>query len=41
LDIVDSGFRVGTNVRLSNVTVNIHRIFELTGTTSVLNIDTT
>jgi anti-sigma B factor antagonist len=41
LEIVDSCHRVGTNVRLSNVPVNVHRVFELTGTTSVLNIDTT
>ena len=39
LDIVDRCQRVGTNVRLTNVPANIHRVFELTGTTGLLNID--
>ena len=40
LEIVDRCQRVGTNLRLTNVPANIHRIFELTRTTSMLNIDT-
>ena len=40
LEILDRCQRVGTTLRLTNVPADIHRIFELTGTTSVLNIDT-
>jgi anti-sigma B factor antagonist len=40
LHILDRCQRVGTNLRLTNVPANIHRVFELTGTTSVLNIAT-
>jgi len=40
LQINDRCHRVGTNLRLTNVPANIHRVFELTGTTGVLNIDT-
>ena len=39
LETLDRCHRVGTNLRLTNVPADIHRIFELTGTTSVLNID--
>jgi anti-sigma B factor antagonist len=40
LEIRNRCQRVGTNLRLTNVPANIRRILELTGTTSVLNIDT-
>jgi anti-sigma B factor antagonist len=40
LEIRDRCQRVGTTLRLTNVPADIHRIFELTGTASVLNIDT-
>src|SRR5579859_3791832 len=40
LQILDRRSRVGTNLRLTNVPANIRRVFELTRTTSVLNIDT-
>jgi anti-anti-sigma factor len=39
LEILDRCHRLGTNLRVTNVPANIHRVFELTGTTSVLNID--
>ena len=40
LEILDRCHRVGTNLRLTNVPPSVHRLFQLTGTTSVLNIDT-
>jgi hypothetical protein len=39
LEIRDRCHRVGTNLRLTNVPANVHRVFELTGTTGVLNIE--
>jgi len=40
LQIVDRCHRLDTNLRLTNVPANIQRVFELTGTTRLLNIDT-
>jgi anti-sigma B factor antagonist len=39
LQIGDRCQRVGTTLRITNVPANIHRVFEITGTTHVLNID--
>jgi anti-sigma B factor antagonist len=39
LRILERCHRVGTNLRLVNVPANVHRVFELTGTTGVLNIE--
>jgi anti-sigma B factor antagonist len=39
LEIRERCHRVGTNLRLTNVPANVHRVFELTGTTGVLNIE--
>ena len=40
LEILDRCHRVGTNLRLTNVPANIHRVFEMTGTTNMLNVGT-
>jgi len=39
LEVLERCHRVGTNLRVTNVPANIRRVFELTGTTSALNID--
>ena len=39
LEIRERCHRVGTSLRLTNVPANVHRVFELTGTTGVLNIE--
>jgi anti-anti-sigma regulatory factor len=36
LEIFDRCHRVGIKLRLTNVPANIHRVFQLTGTTSAL-----
>ena len=40
LEILDRCHRVGTSLRLTNVPANVHRVFELTGTTGALSIET-
>jgi anti-anti-sigma factor len=39
LEVLDRCQRVGINLRVTNVPANTRRVFEVTGTTSVLNID--
>jgi|1186.fasta_scaffold127992_2 anti-sigma B factor antagonist len=37
--LAEHSHRVGINFRLSNLTANVQRVFELTGTTRLLSID--
>jgi anti-anti-sigma factor len=39
LELADRCYRVGAHLRITNVPANVHRVFEMTGTTKVLNLE--